>query len=243
MSKQTGDASRPVDGLSLLEARRELIGAAFPLEWETAQTELAAAISGKASGDNRDEARINALNYQLVAIEDEAIRIIHDAMTGGKVMGFFEGYHSGERAIPLGWLDTDWLRERLLIDGVVPIDEGNNRDKNGSERLVYFRLSEWRALLPSLIGIPAGHKSSSIKIKRGPKFKYDWIEGRQYFDPLMASNGDLDDRQEWSARADIEREVSRHMEKHGGGEPAPSLVQQHVSAWLADFRASQTAHN
>jgi hypothetical protein len=76
--------------------------------------------------------------------------------------------------------------------------------------------------------------------KRGPKFRYDWEEGRQFFAVLMAKNGDLDERPEWCAQADIEREVMAHMKRYGGGEPASSLVQEHVKQWLTDFRAANT---
>lgn len=81
----------------------------------------------------------------------------------------------------------------------------------------------------------AGHTQRTAK--RGPKFKYDWNEGKARFDQLMAQNGDLDDRQDWSANADIEREIMKHMEKHGGGEPPRSSVQAKVSEWLKLFRA------
>jgi hypothetical protein len=165
-------------------------------------------------------------------------RVIGSALRGGQITAYFEG-HGGERSIPRGWLETDWLRERLLIDSAVPIDKNNNTDHNAPERLVYFRHGDWRAMLPSL-----AQKGGDAprKAKRGPKFKYDWNEGRQYFDRLMSDRGDLDDRQEWSAQADIERLVLNHMKKHGGGEPSPSAVQGYVSAWLADFRASQSGH-
>jgi hypothetical protein len=43
--------------------------------------------------------------------------------------------------------------------------------------------------------------------KRRPKFKYYWPEARAFFDKLRADNGDLDDRPEWSAQADIERRL------------------------------------
>jgi hypothetical protein len=79
---------------------------------------------------------------------------------------------------------------------------------------------------------------TQAKAKRGPKFQYDWKEGEQYFYRLMDSMGDLDDRQEWSAQADIERMILKHMKKHGGGEPSVSLVQEHVAKWLTDFRAA-----
>jgi len=55
----------------------------------------------------------------------------------------------------------------------------------------------------------------------------------------MGTKGDLDnERQEWSAQADIEREILEHMKEHGGGEPSSSLVQEHVARWLHDFRAA-----
>jgi hypothetical protein len=82
--------------------------------------------------------------------------------------------------------------------------------------------------------------SPSKSAKRGPKFRYDWEEGRQFFAVLMAKNGDLDERPEWCAQADIEREVMAHMKRYGGGEPASSLVQEHVKQWLTDFRAANT---
>jgi hypothetical protein len=111
---------------------------------------------------------------------------------------------------------------------------------NWLERVLqaYFRYSDWKGPPPTLAqkgDIP------TRQLKRGPKFKFDWKEGREYFDGLMSTNGELDDRQEWSAQADIERLVLKHMGKYAGGEPSPSLVQKHVSEWLADFRASQPA--
>lgn len=75
--------------------------------------------------------------------------------------------------------------------------------------------------------------------KRGPKFKYTWEEGELRFDQLMAERGDLDDSwPEWSAQADIEREILKHMKKHGGGEPSSSQVQEYVSMWLKRFRST-----
>jgi hypothetical protein len=82
-----------------------------------------------------------------------------------------------------------------------------------------------------------GGTETPRKAKRGRRFKYDWIEGRQFFNGLMSQMGDLDDRADWSAQADIERRVMAHMTKHGGGEPSPSLTQEHVASWLADYRA------
>jgi hypothetical protein len=232
MAKRIGDASPPAGNIPLRDARRELIETVHSGEQAKAMSDFAETMAGEA----RDPGRINAIYSRINEIEDTAIRSIRDAMRNGGIAAYFEG-HGGERSIPIGWLDADWLRKQLLIDGAVPIDECDNRDRNGSKRLVYFRLEEWKALLPTLTrkgDIP------TRQLKRGPKFKYDWEEGRQFFAKLMADMGDLDDRQEWSAQADAEKKVMAHMKLHGGGEPAPSLVQDHVKQWLTDFRAANT---
>jgi hypothetical protein len=102
--------------------------------------------------------------------------------------------------------------------------------------------AEFVAWLRKCCGAPQLEKQSSqpAPVKRGRKFKYDWKEGKLFFDKLMAAMGDLDDRQEWCAQADIERKVIEHMRQHGGGEPTSSLVQDHVKQWLTDFRATNT---
>lgn len=88
-----------------------------------------------------------------------------------------------------------------------------------------------------------GSSSSARGAKRGPKFTYDWDEGAAYFDRLLTDRGDLDDRPEWSAKADIEREIMAHMRKYGGGEPSASQVQAYVKKWLEQFRAGMPASN
>jgi hypothetical protein len=109
-----------------------------------------------------------------------------------------------------------------------------------SSAVVAFLLARGvdRAALPRHWDAPAPAVPAAKGAKRGPKFKYDWQEGQQFFDRLMSERGDLDDRPDWSAQADIEREVMKHMKKHGGGEPSASLVQAHVAAWLANYRGS-----
>jgi hypothetical protein len=43
------------------------------------------------------------------------------------------------------------------------------------------------------------------------------------------------------AKSPLQRnKVIEHMKQHGGGEPASSLVQDHVKQWLTDFRATNT---
>jgi hypothetical protein len=147
MAKRIGDAAPPAGNISLRDARRELIDRAHSGEHAKAMSDYAEARAGEA----RDPARINAVNNRIDAIEDEAIHYIRAAISTGEIVAYFDGY-GGPRRIPKGWLDAGWLREQLLIDGVVPIDEWNNRDRNGSKRLVYFRLEEWKALLSKLGG-------------------------------------------------------------------------------------------
>ena len=151
MAKRIGDASPPAGNISLRSARRELIDAVHSDEKAKAMSDYSDAMASEA----RNPGRINAIANWIDAIEDKAIRSIRDAMTSGGIAAYFEG-HGGERSIPPGWLDADWLRKKLLIDGAIPIDECNNRDRNGSsERLVYFRSEEWKALLSKLVGAPS----------------------------------------------------------------------------------------
>lgn len=76
--------------------------------------------------------------------------------------------------------------------------------------------------------------------KRGRKLQYDWIEGKEKFDRLMAERGNLDDdTPNWSKKADICRALAEHMKKHGnlkqgseGKEPPWSLLMEKVTDWL-----------
>jgi hypothetical protein len=147
MARRIGEASPPAGNISLREARRELVNAAHSDEKAKAMSDYADAIAS----EPRDPGHINTIHARIDAIEDEAIRSIRDAMRSGGITAYFKGY-GGEQSIPVGWLDSDWLRRQLLIDGAVPIDESDNRDRNGSNRLVYFKSEEWKALLSKLGG-------------------------------------------------------------------------------------------
>jgi hypothetical protein len=148
MAKRIGDAAPPAGNISVLDARRELIDAAHSGEHARAMSDYTVAMVGEA----RDPGRINAINNRIDAIEDEAIHSIRAAISTGGIAAYFKGYDGERSIIPRGWLDAEWLSDRLLTDGAVPIDEHNNRDRNGANRLVYFKSEEWRELLSKLVG-------------------------------------------------------------------------------------------
>jgi hypothetical protein len=148
MARRIGDAAPPADTISLRDARRELIKAANFGEHAKAMSDYADAMAA----ETRDPGRINAINNRIDAIEDEAIHSIRAAISTGGIAAYFKGYDGERSIIPRGWLDTEWLSEQLLTDGAVPIDERNNRDRNGTKRLVYFKSEDWKALLSELCG-------------------------------------------------------------------------------------------
>ena len=185
----------------------------------------------------------HSANWRVV----EADRIMREALASGAIVAEIEDLRTGERRAI-----NDVSRWRL---------PQNSKHEPGF-RSDYVEPWDIKKPMPDRPGPPTDFDDQTLHrvffdkkafetwlapasrgAKRGPKFRYDWDEGKLYFLRLMATKGDLDnERQEWSAQADIEREILGHMKEHGGGEPSSSLVQEHVAKWLHDFRNRRNTH-
>jgi hypothetical protein len=90
------------------------------------------------------------------------------------------------------------------------------------------------------VTVEAEKATKKGKSNAGRKEQYDWVEGRQFFEKLMADMGDLDDRPDWSTQTQIVERLMHHMQKFGNGMPGPSSANDKVKEWLAIWRAKSS---